>query len=125
VLTFRAIVAENDPIVRHGLDAALARLGGTVQLAASGWELLSLLADDGRIDVVVADVRMPMPGGVDALVMARTAGVTVPFVLVAAHCDERLRSTARKLHAVVIAKPVHDDELALRVRELVADAAPA
>jgi CheY-like chemotaxis protein len=123
-MTFRAIVAEDDPIVRHGLDAALASLGGTVRLAASGWELLSLLADGDPVDVVVADVRMPMPGGVDALAMARTAGLTVPFVLVAACCDDALRTAARKLHAVVIAKPVRDHELALRVRELVADAAP-
>jgi CheY-like chemotaxis protein len=125
VLSFRAIVAENDPIIRQGLDAALASLGGTVQLASSGWELLSLLADGGPVDVVVADVRMPMPGGVDALVMARTAGLTVPFVLVAASCDDTLRTAARRLHAVVIAKPVRDHELALRVRELVADASLA
>jgi CheY-like chemotaxis protein len=125
VLSFHAIVAENDPVIRHDLDATLANLGGNVRLAASGWELLSLLADGDPVDVVIADVRMPMPGGLDALVMARTAGVTVPFVLVAASCDEALRDAVRRLHAVVIAKPLRDHELAQRVRELVAEAAPA
>jgi DNA-binding response OmpR family regulator len=113
------IIAEDDPAMQNWLHTVLARMGASVRLASSGWELLSLLSDDAfAVDLVISDVRMPLPGGFDALAMARTAGVTVPFVLITAFADDRLRDAARGLDASVLDKPFLALELETRIREL-------
>jgi len=113
------IVAEDDPAMRHWLQTVLAQMGARVRVAASGWELMSLLGEDcDTVDLVISDVRMPLPSGVDALAMARTAGVTVPFVLITAFSDEHVREVALKLHATVLDKPFLAAELEARIMEL-------
>jgi CheY-like chemotaxis protein len=114
-----AIVAADDPVVRYRLDLALAAMGATVRVATSGWELLSLLADDPDVDVVIAEAEMTMPSGIEALAMARTAGLTVPFVLVVGGAAPALRTTARRLHAAVVAEPLRGTELAQQIRAAV------
>lgn len=106
------ILAEDDPTMRHWLSIVLDRMGAHVRCAASGSELLALLADETeRVDLVISDVRMPMPGGLDALAMARTAGVTTPFMLITAFADAKVRETARALHATVLDKPFFASDL--------------
>ena len=105
------IVAEDDPAMRWWLRTVLTRMGAVVRLASSGWECLSLLAGDDGVDLVISDVRTPMPGGIDVLAMARIAGVSVPFVLITASPDERVREAARRLDAVILDKPVLAEEL--------------
>jgi DNA-binding response OmpR family regulator len=113
------IVAEDDPAMRHWLHTVLARNGASVQLASSGWELLSLLADNHEtVDLVITDVRMPLPGGAAALAMARTAGVTVPFVLITAFADDDLRDTVCGMHASVLDKPFLVGELEHQIQEI-------
>jgi DNA-binding NtrC family response regulator len=99
------IVADDDPGVRGCLEDLLAAMGARVQLATSGWELLSLLGDDEHVDLVIADVHMPMPNGVEALAMARIAGVSAPFVLMTGTCTDEVKAVARRLHASTLAKP--------------------
>jgi DNA-binding NtrC family response regulator len=99
------IVADDDPGVRGSLQALLAAMGARVQLAASGWELLSLLAEAERIDLVIVDVHMPMPNGIEVLAMARVAGVSAPFVLITGAYTEALTAAARRLRAATLAKP--------------------
>lgn len=114
------IVAEDDPAMQRWLLTVLARMGASVRTASSGWELLSLLADDhAAVDLVISDVRMPIPGGIDVLAMARSAGVTVPFVLITAFANDDLRDTARRLSASVLDKPFLVHELEAQIRELV------
>lgn len=118
------IVAEDDPAMRRWLETVLVRMGASVRMASSGWELLSLLADNhAAIDLVISDVRMPIPYGVDALAMARTAGVTVPFVLITAFPDEDLRAAAGTMRAAVLDKPFLAEELEACIRALVGPAA--
>ncbi|MEO7731370.1 MAG: response regulator, partial [Kofleriaceae bacterium] len=83
---------------------------------ASGAELLSLLSDEGdQVDLVISDVRMPMPGGLDALAMARTAGVTTPFMLITAFADDEVRAAAHALHATVLDKPFFASDLQVHI----------
>ena len=118
-IALHAIVAADDPVVRYRLDLALVAMGATVRVAASGWELLSLLADDAAVDIVIAEAAMAMPSGVDALAMARTAGLTVPFVLLVGAGDDALRRTARRLRAAVVAEPIRGTELAREILAIV------
>lgn len=80
-------------------------------------DLQSLLADTHEaVDLVISDVRMPMPNGVDALAKARAAGVEVPWVLISAFATDDVRKAARILSASVLDKPFLHRELEARVR---------
>jgi DNA-binding NtrC family response regulator len=114
------IVADDDPAMRACLEAFLVQMGAKVQLAASGWELLALLADDETVDLVIADVRMPMPNGIEALAMARAAGISAPFVLITGTCTDEVRAAARRLRAAALAKPFTARDLRRQIDRLVA-----
>ena len=78
-----------------------------------------MLADDlATIDLVITDVRMPIPSGFDVLAMARSAGVTIPFVLITAFSNEELRVAARRMRASVLDKPFLVDDLEARISDL-------
>ncbi len=121
----RLIVADDDPAMRRWLAMALCRKGATIVAAASGWELLALLADETPCDLVISDVRMPLPGGLHTLAMVRTAGVSTPFLLITAFADHRLREAAKRLHAEVLDKPFQLRELEARIDEILAHATGA
>jgi DNA-binding response OmpR family regulator len=118
VSALKLVVAEDDPAMQGWLRSVLERMGASVSVASSGWELLTLLADNHEVlDLVISDVRMPMPNGVDALAMARAAGVSVPFVLISAFATDYVREAARSLSASVLDKPFLQHELEARVRD--------
>lgn len=78
----RLLVAEDDVEMRELLHSALEPFHAEVFDAASGWELLTLLAEKGPFDVVLSDLRMPGPDGLKVMGIARASGVTAPFLLV-------------------------------------------
>ena len=61
------LIVDDDAALREGLAEALADLGHTPRLAASGREGLAAL--DGDVDVVLLDLRMP--GGMDGIEVLR------------------------------------------------------
>ena len=101
----RFLIANADPMSRRRLRAMLARSGRLVREAASGWELMSLLATDGPFALVIADVELAMPNGLQALAMARTAGLDVPFVITSPSDDPRIQTMARRLGAALLLRP--------------------
>jgi DNA-binding response OmpR family regulator len=119
VSALELIVAEDDPTMRQWLSIVLDRMGARVRCAASGWELLSLLSDHSHgVDLVISDVRMPLPSGLEALALARTAGVTTPFMLITAFADDELRQTAQSLGAWVLDKPFFAADLAAHIHHV-------
>jgi two-component system response regulator FlrC len=71
------LVADDDPTMRAALDEALRSAGYSVRVCADGDEAMALL-QQGGIDLVVSDVRMPGTGGMDLL--KRFQGV--PFIMI-------------------------------------------
>jgi two-component system response regulator FlrC len=74
----RIVVADDDPTMRSALCEALGDCGYSVTPCADGHEAERHLRQSGA-DIVVSDVRMPGPGGLDLL---RRFHETVPFVLI-------------------------------------------
>lgn len=99
------VIADDDAAMRTWLRVVLVRLGIDLHEAASGWELLALLASGRPIDLVISDVRMPAPSGLQVLASARTAGCEAPFLLITAFGDDQLRRRAGALGAAVLDKP--------------------
>ena len=61
------LIVDDDAALREGVAEALADLGHTPRLAASGREALAAL--DGEVDAVLLDLRMP--GGMDGIEVLR------------------------------------------------------
>jgi CheY-like chemotaxis protein len=107
----KLLVAEDDDEMRAWLTVALGSERDEVREASTGWELLSALAEPRPFDLVITDVRMPGPTGIQVLGMARNAGVVTPFLLITAFSDHQLRASMAELADVALLdKPFEQSE---------------
>jgi two-component system OmpR family response regulator len=118
-LTF--IVAEDDRFMREWLELALETLGARVVQAVNGWELAAHLDGAGEaaeIDLVISDVRMPGPSGLEILRRARASGNQVPFLLITGFGAADVTAAAGSMGAAVLHKPFSRRDLIDRVSEV-------
>jgi CheY-like chemotaxis protein len=116
--TLSLIVAEDDPFMREWLLTILQGLEARVQPVANGRELASLLAREGQIDLVISDIRMPGPSGLEVLAAARAKGSAVPFLFITGYGGPDVHAAAADLGATVLGKPFTARDLLARVRQL-------
>lgn len=98
----RIAIADANAALRSWRRAALAPIRSTVDEAATGWELLWLLAEQGPYDLVVACGRLPELSGPQVLAMARTAGLETPFVLVSPCSGDRARALVERVRRAAL-----------------------
>lgn len=105
------LIVDDDAALREGLAEALADLGHTPRLAASGREGLAALDDD--IDAVLLDLRMP--GGMDGIEVLRrirTRADAPPVVVLTAFASAANTIEAMRLGAFDhLSKPIGRAEL--------------
>ena len=116
--TLRLLIADDDPEIRLWLEAGLEQEGAEIVGAESGAELVDLLSREGPFDLVISDVRMSWATGLQALSMARGAGIETPFVLITAHADPPTRRAAAALGALLLEKPLDIEVLSRLVAEI-------
>lgn len=109
--TRRILVAEDDADMRRLLADTLHADGYDVHAVEDGASLLVELARTGRfhhgsVDLVLADVRMPLCSGLQALDTVRGVGIHVPFVLLTAFGGADVHQRAQELGAILLDKPV-------------------
>lgn len=120
----RILVAEDDEPVRALVARALLENGHDVITAADGGAALEVLArENGRFDLLLADIKMPVMDGIAlALATARDhPGVTI--LLMTGYADQRER--AHGLDALihdVISKPLSVAGIRAAVDEALASA---
>jgi two-component system, response regulator FlrC len=111
------VVADDDADTRALVKAAL--VGFEVFEACNGIELLEVLADAVRCDLIVTDVDMGWLDGIQAVANARTAGLRTPIVVITgiagAGVAERV---ARIPGAFLLRKPFSIAELIALVAHL-------
>jgi DNA-binding response OmpR family regulator len=113
-------IADPSPMMRRWLRMGVASRGDTVLEVGDGAELLELLADGGRFEVVVASCALPVVHGEQVLAMLRTVGDRTPFILIAPFCRESVRALVGKLgRAAVVEDPLDGVELLRVVTALV------
>ncbi|MCP9491481.1 MAG: response regulator transcription factor [Solirubrobacteraceae bacterium MAG38_C4-C5] len=117
----RVLVADDNPVVRHGVAALLAASAVDIDVvgeAGNGREALRLEREQ-RPDVVLLDVRMPVMGGVEA---ARAlAGRCKVLMLTYSDDEENVVAAIRAgAHGYLVHGRFDTDELAAAVRALVA-----
>lgn len=112
-------IAEDNPILLHGLDRALSASGYAVETACSGEDLLEMLQERGRRpDLLLLDLMMPGIGGFEVLrtLQTRPNLKELPVVLITAATEEGLRATAHEAGAVdLLVKPFRLRELLERI----------
>lgn len=113
------IVAEDDDLLRIRLRTILLAIDADVQEAADGWEVMSLLLSaTGAVDLVVSDFRLLRSTGLEVLVAARAAGIDVPFLFLVPPGGLPPPSSASRLGAAFLDKPVIASELLARVLQM-------
>lgn len=89
----RLLVVEDDDSVRQLAARALMRAGYEVDMACDGAEGLErIVAAEGRYDLVVSDIRMPIMDGIE---MSHKAAARFPglrILLVTGFADQRERA---------------------------------
>jgi two-component system response regulator FixJ len=116
-------VVDDDLAVRQSLSFLLASDGLPVRLHESALAFLEG-AEDAALGCIVTDVRMPGIDGIELLRRLRTAGITLPVIVMTGHADVPMAVEAMREGAVdFIEKPFDDDAFlasvhsALRLRE--------
>ncbi len=121
------LLAEDDPELLSLLAWALRGHGYRVTECTDGVELLDQLTwfalpDDGQVDLVISDVRMPGISGLNILAGTRSMPGLPPFLLITAFGNDMVHARARRLGAVdVLDKPFEIDDLLARVAALIGE----
>jgi two-component system NtrC family response regulator len=117
------LLVDDDANLRRVLQYQLGELG-EVTAVGSGAEALEALAGE-RFDLILSDVRMPPPDGLELLRQVRAQSPTLPFILLTAHGDIDMAVEAMQLGATdFLTKPFERERLqskverALRARKL-------
>ncbi len=109
-------IVDDEPLVRRSLSAVLRSTGHEIATFASARETLDALAGDGRVDLIIADVRMPGMDGVEMLREAKRLRPDVPVLMLTGAPDTKTAIEALKVGAAhYLIKPVHSEELLLVV----------
>ena len=118
----RILIAEDEEPLRNLVVRALAQEGHEVLSAADGAEALDLITrDEGRFDLLLTDIRMPLMDGIALALSAARDYPDLVILLMTAYADQRER--AYGLEAIihdVITKPFTLAEIKVAVNEALA-----
>ncbi len=117
----RILVAEDNRVNQQVIERMLTSVGHEVTLVGNGEEALDALAE-GRFDLVLVDLNMPVIGGLDMVKLHRfaTGGRDdPPFVALTADATEQTRRQCEEAGIdACLTKPVDVDELVILVDRL-------
>ncbi len=113
------LVVDDEPAVRDSLRRALELEGYSVELAADGDEALRQLARAEQPDAVILDILMPGVDGLEVCRRLRSAGNSVPVLMLTAQAEVDSRVAGLDAGADdYLPKPFALAELLARLRAL-------
>ena len=113
----KILVIDDERGLREGCRRALRRHGYEVEVAATGYEGLALVQQDG-FALALLDVMMPDVSGIDLLKAIRAHDPDTVCIIITGYATVELAVAALKLGAYdFIAKPFSDDNLVLAVEK--------
>jgi putative PEP-CTERM system response regulator len=116
MITSTILIADDEKNIREGLAESLGLDGYKTLLAADGDEALKIV-EDGDVDLVITDLKMPKVSGTDVLksVVGRYPGL--PVIVLTGHGTIEDAVTAMRFGAFdFVTKPVNLDHLSLLVK---------
>jgi CheY-like chemotaxis protein len=118
----RILIAEDEEPLRRLVMRALAQAGHDVVGATDGAEALELLGrEEGRFDLLLSDIRMPMIDGIALAFAAARDYPALAIVLMTAYAEQRERvgELEPRIHDI-IAKPFTLAEIKVAVADALA-----
>lgn len=117
----RVILADDHAIVREGLALLLSHDVELVATVSNGQDLLDA-ARRLKPDLVIADLTMPVLGGLEALRVLRGEGLGTRFVILTVHADPAIAAEAIRAGALgYVVKDAAGEELLQALRQAMAD----
>jgi DNA-binding response OmpR family regulator len=107
----RILLAEDDAEFRALLALVLAGDGYAVDQVPDGTAFLQRVGEQGDCDLIITDVHMPGPSGLDVVTRLRRRGSRTPVIVLTAMRDESTRCRALLLGAKLFHKPFDLDDL--------------
>ncbi len=115
-MKFTVLVADDERNIREGLAEALRLEGYDVVLAADGEEALKAV-EEGRVDCIVTDLRMPKVSGNEVLKRVAGSYPALPVIVLTGHGTIEDAVDSMRMGAFdFITKPVNLDHLSLLIR---------
>lgn len=114
----RILVVDDDESVLFVLCHALARLSKRWEIfsASSGYNALRIIAEGG-LDLLITDIRLPGPSGVQLTEALRTRNTDTPVIWISAHHEPGMPALARRLGVYrYLQKPLEIGEIRAAVR---------
>ena len=114
----KVLIAEDDETVRALVVRALSEDGHALTTVADGAEALDALNRNGKFDLLLTDVKMPVMDGIALALAAGRDHPDVAIMLMTGYADQRER--AHELDALVhdvIAKPFTLSQIQVAVKE--------
>jgi len=106
-MSTRILIADDDPIQRRSLEAAVLRMGHRTILADGGISALNFIGNRKDIALVLLDLTMPDMDGCAVLAKMREAGINIPVIALVQNDDMEKAMQAIRLGAVdFMTKPV-------------------
>lgn len=116
----KILVADDEALIRMGLQKMLTRLGHDVFLAGNGQEACQL-ADTLALDCALLDVRMPVMDGLEAA-QAIAQKHALPMIMLTAYSDPELIERATRIPVQgYLVKPVTEDKLSAAIQVVYAN----
>lgn len=115
----RVLIVEDEPVLAEQLRAALADNGYAVDCAANGQDGLHLGREE-TFDAVILDLGLPQLDGLSVLKAWRSAGRTMPVIILTARDNWSDKVSGIDAGADdYVAKPFHMEELLARLRGVI------
>ena len=119
------LLVEDEEVIRRVMSEALRQYGYTVRVAADPAEAIALCEADGRIDLLVTDVVMPLMSGPDLVRRIAALRPELPTLFVSGYTDRALiHQGLRQEGSAFLQKPFTPDTLVAKVREVLDGVTP-
>jgi len=119
--TLRVVIAEDEDLIRKGLEREIpwTSLGMTVAgLASNGLEAAEMCRD-GRADILITDIRMPLLGGLELIELVRRESADLVCLIISGYHDFSYAQKAISLGVThYFLKPLELDQIEAKLREI-------
>ncbi len=113
------LLVEDAPMIRRLAREIMTRAGYTVIESADAVQALSLAAHAGRIDILVTDLIMPGPSGVDLAEQLTTIRDDLRVLFMSGYTDNAIvRNGLLAESASFLQKPFTPEELLRKMRQV-------
>ncbi|MGM0612655.1 MAG: ATP-binding response regulator, partial [Bacteroidota bacterium] len=106
------LIAEDDDVNFHYFQTILKHVNLRISRAATGKEVIEKVNDNPDIDLILMDIQMPEPNGLEVTKTLRNKNINIPVIIQTAYAFSSDRKESLKAGAnEYISKPINKNDL--------------